>query len=141
VLSELLDRLRRFRPSPGPPARVVGVPRREGEDLAGELGPVFARLEAVEHEIAEVREAARRRSETLRREAVDEAARVLARAGERAPAEEARAAAERHGEAAREARRLDEEAQKEARRIAERAERRLPDLVERVRDCVAGGGR
>jgi hypothetical protein len=130
-VNTILDRFRRVAP----------VPAAAGDDLARELAPLFAALDAIEGEANELRAqavvAAERRVEDARAEAAH-----LAAVG-RAEAEEARRDAEIDARRAsgKQSKALGRAAEAEARRIREAGAQRIPALVQEVVTCVKGGAR
>ena len=128
-VSTILDRFR----------RAAAVPADVGDDLARELAPVFAALDAIEAECEQVRREAGGTAERRVAAARAEAAVVSARSRQRAEEARAEAEAERRRARAQEARGLRAEAADEARRIAELAAERVPGLVEQVVACVRAG--
>jgi len=83
ALSDLLERLRRLRPPPGAPARVVAVPS-PGEGVEREVVFLFEALDAVEARARAVRAAARAEAISLDAEARARSSQILADAGSEA---------------------------------------------------------
>jgi hypothetical protein len=127
-VSIILDRFR----------RAAAVPAVVGDDLARELAPVFAALDAIEAESEQVRtravEAAERRITAGRAET----ALVSARARERAEGERALAEQARHDSRDAEAAALLTAAEAEAERIRGQGSARAAELVPAVLACVRG---
>ena len=125
-MSTILDRFR----------RAAAVPAGVGDDLARELAPVFASLDAIEAECERVRadaaEAAERRVAALRAES------AVVSSRSRGHAEQVRTETEAERRRAREeeARALRAEAEAEAERIRERGAAAVPELVAAVVACV-----
>ena len=129
---DLLDRVRL---SGAPGAAASGVPADRAAQAAAELGPLLARLDAVQREAQRIRVEAEAEAERIRRRAAQDATRHVAAA--RALAEEwrRRAAAEVvletvNGTAAAQA------AGVEAAEVRGRATERLPRYVDRVTALV-----
>ena len=125
-MSMILDRFR----------RAAAVPAAVGDDLARELAPLFAALDAIEEESEQVRrraaETAERRIEAAHAERVE----VSARARRRAEAARAQAEDARYRSRDAEARTLEAEAEAEADRIRGEGSARAPELVAAVLACV-----
>jgi hypothetical protein len=130
-VSSLLDRFRRG----------VAVPAAAGDDLAAELAPVFASLEAFEAEAEAVKRASARQAEERLRAGLENVARIDEGWRARAEAERAQAAEAWRLRAREEVSALEERGRVEAVRIRERAARRTPELVAEVVACVARGPR
>jgi hypothetical protein len=128
-LSALLDRFRRG----------VAVPAAVGDDLAGELAPVFASLELYEAEAEDVARASARQAEDRLNEGRERAARITAGWREEAEAERARAAQARQRRAHEEASRIEAAGRVEADRIRTQAPARKAALVADVIACVEKG--
>ncbi len=128
-LAALLDRFRRG----------VAVPAAFAGDLAGELLPVFASLQAVEEEAAAVRRGAVEEAERILAAAAEEAVRISAGWRHQAETARQRAAAEVSGKARQEAVAILARGQAEAERVRRRARARLPALVAVVVACVEEG--
>lgn len=127
-VSIILDRFR----------RAAAVPASVGDDLARELAPVFAALDAIEAESEQVRTRAAETAERRITAARAETAGASARARERAEAMRAQAEEERHRSRDAEARALLTGAEAEAERIREQGSARARDLVPTVLACVRG---
>ena len=125
-VSTILDRFR----------RAAAVPAGVADDLARELAPVFAALDAIEEDCrrahAEAVAAAERRVAAARADA----AVVSARGRERAEAVRAAAEAERRRAREAEAQALRADSEAEAARIREEGADRIPALVAAVVDCI-----
>jgi hypothetical protein len=130
-VSSLLDRFRRG----------VAVPAAAGDDLAAELAPVFASLEAFEAEADAVRRASAQQAEEQLRAGLENVARVSEDWRARAEAERAQAAEGWRLRAHEEISALEERGRVEADRIRQRAARRTPELVAEIVACVARGPR
>jgi hypothetical protein len=130
-VNTILDRFR----------RVAAVPAAAGDDLARELAPLFAALDAIEEEANQLRARAALAAERRLEDAAAEAAH-LAVVG-RAEAEEARREAEIDARraSAKQSGALGRAAEAEVRRIREDGASRIPALVEEVVACVKGGAR
>lgn len=128
-LSSLLDRFRRG----------VAVPAAAGDDLAAELAPVFASLEAFEAEADAVKQACARQAEDRLGAGLEQVARLSEGWRTRAEAERVRAAAEKRRRAHEEASALEERGRVEADRIRQRAARRMPEVVAEIVACVERG--
>jgi hypothetical protein len=128
-LSSVLDRFRRG----------VAVPAAAGDDLAAELAPVFASLEAFEAEAEAVRRASTRQAEDRVATGLEQVARISEGWRARAEAERTRAAEERRRRAREDASALEERGRVEADRVRERASRRTPELVAEIVACVERG--
>jgi hypothetical protein len=127
-VTTILDRFR----------RAAAVPAAAGDELARELAPLFAALDAVEREGDKLRAQAERAAERRLAQARADAARIGARAQEDAEAERARAEAAARRAAADESGSLLAAAEAEATRIGEAAAARAPELVREVVACVKG---
>jgi flagellar biosynthesis/type III secretory pathway protein FliH len=116
--------------------RSAGVPAAASDDLAAELAPLFAALDAIDAEAAEMRRVARRRAATIADEAQVEIEQILADAKEQAEHErgEAIKAARKATEA--EMRAIDERAHQEAGEIERVGRERIAPLVAAIRRCV-----
>jgi hypothetical protein len=125
-LSSILDRFRRG----------VAVPAAARDDLAAELAPVFASLEAFEAEADAVKRASARQVEERLATGREQVACVSEGWRERAEAERTRAAEERRRRAREETSTLEERGRVEADRMRERAARRVPELVAEIVACV-----
>ncbi len=128
-LSSLLDRFRRG----------VAVPAAAGDDLAAELAPIFASLEAFEVEADAVKRASAQQAEERLAAGLEQAARTSEGWRARAEAERERASSEKRGRAREEAAALEERGRVEADRIRQRAARRMPELVVEIVACVERG--
>lgn len=128
-LSTLLDRFRRG----------VAVPAAAGDDLAAELAPVFASLEAFEAEADEVARTSSEEADRRLAEGLERAAQISARWRELAESERAKAAETRRRQAREEAARLEARGRVEAERIRERAAGRAGDVVAQIVACVERG--
>jgi citrate synthase len=129
------DFLERLRPSgtPGAPS-VAGVPADRIAERATELEAVFALLEDVQAEAAQIRMAADQEARRRREEARQQADAIVAAARRRADAERAAAAAAARAGADDQARAITADAQGRARDIASQARSRSPVLVASIVD-------
>jgi len=118
--------------------RAAAVPAAAGDTIESELLPVFAALDAIELEAAEIRAAAAADAERRLAVAAADAERVLARAHRRAEAERARAEAERRAAATREAHAIEAAAREDAARILDAGRERIPALAAEVIASIAG---
>jgi hypothetical protein len=128
-LREFLDRFR----------RPAGVPAQVTDELAAELEPLFAGLDALDREAAAMRAEAARRDAEHRESATREVDAILAAGREQAERARARVA-----EAARRAAEADADAIRssaagEADRIRAQGRSRIQPLVARVLRCVEDG--
>lgn len=130
-VNTILDRFR----------RVAAVPAAAGDDLARELAPLFAALDAIEEEANQLRAQAALAAERRLEAASAEAAHVAAVG--RAEADEARRDAEIDARraSAKQSDALARAAEAEADRIREAGASRIPALVQEVVACVRGGAR
>jgi hypothetical protein len=128
-VSTILDRFR----------RAAGVPATVGDELAGELAPLFLALDSIEEESERIRSAADESVERRLAAAREGAAGESAEAHRRAEAGRARALAERREAQEAEAQTLRAAAEIEAREIRERGAARVPQLVAEVVACVKAG--
>ena len=128
-LSSFLDRFRRG----------VAVPAAAGDDLAAELAPVFASLEAFEAEADAVKRASARQAEERLAAGLERVARISEGWRARAEAERSHAVAEQRRRVHEEASALEERGRVEADRIRQRAARRMPELVAEIVACVERG--
>ena len=130
-LSSLLDRFRRG----------VGVPAAASDDVAAELAPIFASLDAFDAEADAVRRAAAEQAEERLAAGLEQVARISEGWRPRAEAARARAAARHRRRAQREAAALEARGRAEADRIRNRASRRMPQLVAEIVACVERSAR
>lgn len=130
-VSTILDRFR----------RAAAVPAGVGDDLARELAPVFAALDAIEAECERVRADAAEAAERRVAAARAESAVVSARSREHAEQVRTETEAERRRAREREAHALRAEAEAEAGRIRERGAAAMPELVAAVVACVRAEAR
>jgi hypothetical protein len=128
-VSTILDRFR----------RAAAVPAAVGDELAGELAPLFLVLDSIAEESERIRRAADEDVERGLAAVREEAAGETTEAHRRADAGRARALAERRESREAEARSLFAAAEAEAREIRERGAARVPDLVADVVACVKAG--
>jgi ElaB/YqjD/DUF883 family membrane-anchored ribosome-binding protein len=126
-----LDRFRRLLAPPGRPGEALGVPAA-GDDLHGELEPLFEQLDTVDA-IAQARE--------RHAQAQAQVDAILEQARRRAEEERARAAHEQRAEVARRTVEMHEASRREAERIGTVREDRVAELVSEVLECVRHSGR
>jgi len=122
VLRRSLDRFR----------RTSGVPAAASDDLGVELAPLFALLDAIDAEAAQVREAAERSATAELGTASEEAEAILTGGEEQAEAEWAEAAQAARRAAGADARRIVAMGEVEAARIRARGRERIPALAAAV---------
>ncbi len=115
------------------------MPAAAGDDLAAELAPIFASLEAFEVEADAVKRASAQQAEERLAAGLEQAARTSEGWRARAEAERERASSEKRGRAREEAAALEERGRVEADRIRQRAARRMPELVVEIVACVERG--
>lgn len=128
-VSTILDRFR----------RAAAVPAAVGDELAGELAPLFLALDAIEEESDRIRGAAQESVERRLAAAREEAAGQTAEAHRLAEAGRAQALAKRREAREAEAQALRAAAEVEARQIRERGAARVPGLVAEAVACVKAG--
>jgi hypothetical protein len=119
--------------------RAAAVPTTAGDELARELAPVFAALDAIEEDGEKLRAETAHAVEKRLAGARAEAARIGAQAREAAAAARARTEAEARRTASRESEELLAAAADEGRRRAEAGSARIPKVVQDVVACVKGG--
>jgi hypothetical protein len=119
--------------------RSAGVPEAAAGELESELAPLFAALDALDRDAAEIRDRVRRREAERAAAAGAEVEERLQAARDSAARERARVAERARGAAAAEAASIAAEAAQEAARIAAAGHERLPALVEAVVGCVEKG--
>jgi len=136
----ILDRFRRVLAPPGRPAQALGVPA-SGADLEAELGPLLARLEAVDAEAAQIEDRAREEAGECRERAARESSAILEQARSAADAERVRAADERRRRVRTDTQAMRAEARREAERIDVAREAAIDELVAEVLACVRRTGR
>jgi flagellar biosynthesis/type III secretory pathway protein FliH len=125
-VNTILDRFR----------RAAAVPAAAGDDLARELAPLFAALDAIEGEQEKLRARAARAAERHRESARADAAEVEAAALERAEAARRAGELESRRAAVEESEALLAVAETEARRIRDAGSDRVGELVRDVVACV-----
>jgi vacuolar-type H+-ATPase subunit H len=128
-LREFLDRFRRS----------AGVPAQVADDLAAELAPLFAVLDAIDRDAAVMRDDAARHAAELRESAAAEADRRLATGHAEAEHERLRVMAEARGAAEAEADAIRSSGTAEAGRIRVQAQGKISVLAARVVRCVVEG--
>jgi hypothetical protein len=137
-----LDRFRRLLAPPGRPGEALGVPAA-GDDLRGELEPLFEQLDTVDAQAQEIeRDAiAQAREAHAQAQAQAQVGAILEQAHHRAEEERARAAHEQRAEVQRRTVEMHEAARREAERIGAVREDRVAELVSEVLECVRRSGR
>ncbi|MFP5361839.1 MAG: hypothetical protein ACLGI5_03830 [Thermoleophilia bacterium] len=136
----IFGRFRRLLAPPGPPAESLGVPAA-GDDVAAELGPLLAEMEAVGAQADRIEQEARAEAERRRDRGISQAAAIVEEARGRADAERARAASRTDGAAREGIAAVRRQAEIEAQRIRGGVEDRLAQAVAEVLECVRGSGR
>jgi vacuolar-type H+-ATPase subunit H len=109
-----------------------GVPTAATEDLGSELAPVFAALDALEREVAELRSRSETGRARLEHDSNEEAERIMAEARWRADAERADALKAALRAADSEAAALVKQGELDAQEIRERGAERVPAVVAAV---------
>jgi hypothetical protein len=127
-VNTILDRFR----------RAAAVPAAAGDELARELAPLFAALDAIVKDGVSLRAQAARAAERRLAAARAEAARIEAKAREEAEAERVRAEVAARRAAAVESEAALAGAEGDAGRIREAGAARIPPLVAEVVACVRG---
>jgi F0F1-type ATP synthase membrane subunit b/b' len=112
-----------------------------GEDLQGELGPLFEQLDAVASEAQEIEREAAAEVEQRHARAQVQATAILERARGHAEEERTRTELEQRDEVKMQAVRLQEESRREAQRIGAASADRMPELLSEVLGCVRRSGR
>jgi hypothetical protein len=135
---DLLHRFRRLGGPPGAPASGIGVPGRPGETAAGELGPVFALVDAIELEAADLRITAEGGAAKIVADAGSEAARIRADGHLRAETERAQIAATRAAAADSEQATARADAEREAARIDAASAERIDELARGIVSRLGG---
>jgi len=135
-----LDRFRRLLAPPGRPGEALGVPA-SGEDLRGELEPLFEQLDTLDAQSQQIERDAVGQAEERRAQAQAQATAILEQARIRAEQERARAALEQRAEVKRSIVKMHEASKREAERIRTVCEERVPELVAEVLACVRRAGR
>jgi len=120
--------------------RTGGVPAAVGDEALTELAPVFAALDAIEREVAELRERSREAGARHAREAEEEVEMVLAEARSRAESEREDAYLAGLRAADADAARIVEAARREADAIVRDGRERLPRLLDLVLERVLEAG-
>lgn len=128
-LREFLDRFR----------RPAGVPAQVTDELAAELEPLFAGLDALDREAAAIRAEADRRGAEHREAVTRDVDRVLAAGRERAERARTRVVEDAGRAAEVEAAAIRSSATAEADRIRAQGRSRIPSLVAEVLRCVEDG--
>lgn len=137
---DILWRFRRSVTPPGPALVRMAPPADSRTALAAELAPLFEAIDEAGSDLASPDEARDRAAETVRR-ARAEADGLLRRIDAGLAEVRSDAAHRRREQAGEQIDRIRKEGEAEVARIHTRAESRLPAMVDRVMDCVAGGGR
>jgi len=135
-----LDRFRRLIAPPGRPGEALGVPA-SGEDLQGELGPLFEQLDAVASQAQEIQREAAAEVAQRHARAQEQASAILERARGHAEEERTRAELEQRAEVKKQAVELQEGSRREAQRIRAASADRVPELLSEVLGCVRRNGR
>jgi vacuolar-type H+-ATPase subunit H len=112
--------------------RAGGVPTAATEDLASELAPVFAALDALEREAAELHSRSEAGRARLEHDSNEEVERIMAEARWRADAERADALKAALRAADGEAAALVKQGELDAQEIRERGAKRVPGIVATV---------
>jgi vacuolar-type H+-ATPase subunit H len=120
--------------------RTAGVPAAAGGDSAAELAPVFAALDSIEGEAAEIRRRAETTAAQRLQETEEQVQGILADARERADFERDDALKAGGRVADAEVASILEQAERGARQVREAGERRLPALVADVLRRVLEAG-
>jgi hypothetical protein len=140
AFASFLDRFRRLLAPPGRPGEALGVPA-SGDDLSGELEPLFGQLDAVDEQAREIERQALEQAQQRRAGAQAQAAAILEQARGRAEQERARAALEQRAEVERRTVEMHEASRREAERIRVGSADRVAELVSEVLECVRRSGR
>ena len=128
-LRSFLDRFR----------RVAGVPAAVTDDIAAELAPLFAALDDLDREAAEIERSVAEGAAGKAHRAIEEIQQILSDAAGQAEAERADAIKAGRRSAEAEAATIIRAAEIEADRIRGEGRQRLPALVAEVVECVEGG--
>jgi vacuolar-type H+-ATPase subunit H len=120
--------------------RSAGVPAAAGGDSAAELAPVFAALDSIEGEAAEIRRRAEITAAQRLHETEEQVQSILADARQRADFERDDALKSGGRAADAEVASILEQADREARRVKDAGENRLPALVADVLKRVLEAG-
>ena len=128
-LRSFLDRFR----------RVAGVPAAVTDDIAAELAPLFAALDDLETEAAEIERSAAEGAATRAHGATEEIQQILSDAAGQAEAERADGIKAGRRAAEAEAAKIIRAGEIEADRIRHEGRQRLPALVAEVLECVKAG--
>ncbi len=134
-LADIRRRLRRLLAPPGQPAQALGVPAA-GNDVAAELGPLLAALDAVAAEAERIDRDAEAEAERRRLAGIRDAAVILEEARDRADAERAHAAAAGTHAVQAAVQASQAAAQRRAAELRAEAEERIAGSVEEVVECV-----
>ena len=121
--------------------RAAAVPAAAGDEVARELAPLFAALDAIEEEGDELRARATRAAERRLEDARADAAELAATARQEAEDVRRRAELDARRASVEQAEALVAAAEVEARRIREAGAERIPALVRDVVACVKGAAR
>lgn len=135
-----LDRFRRLLAPPGRPGEALGVPAA-GDDLRGELEPLFEQLDTVDAQAEEIERDAISQAQERHTQAQAQVGAILEQARHRAEEERARAAHKQRAEVQRRTVEMHEAARREAERIGAVREDRVAELVSEVLECVRRSGR
>ncbi len=131
ALSQLLDRLRRMRPPPGPAASVVAVPSA-GDELAVEVAFLFEPLDEIEERSRAIILAARAEAKTIEAAAMKQRQRMLEQARANAELVAVELLAGRRASCDRDVRAIIADAEHEAAQVSARGRTQTPALVEQV---------
>jgi F0F1-type ATP synthase membrane subunit b/b' len=135
-----LDRFRRLLAPPGRPGEALGVPAA-GDDLRGELEPLFEQLDTVDAQAQEIERDAIAQARERRAQAQAQVSAILDQARHRAEEERARAAHEQRAEVRRRTVEMHEASRRGAERIGAVRDERVAELVSEVLECVRHSGR
>ena len=131
----VLSRFRRFLAPPGRPGQALGVPA-SGDDAAAELGPLLARLEAIDAHARQIEEQAEADARAVLERGERERSAILEQGRMQAEAERVRAAAEQRAQARRTGELARAVARREAARIRAQRDAAVAELAEEVVACV-----
>lgn len=137
ALSQLLARLGRMRPPPGAAAAAVAVPA-PGEQLAGEVAFLFARLDAVERQGEELLAAARADADAIETAARERGRQLVEHAHDEGSAVAAQLHARRAAACERQAQAMIREARHEAERVLTQGRQRIPPFAHSVAERLLG---
>jgi hypothetical protein len=135
AFGSFLDRFRRLLAPPGRPGEALGVPA-SGDDLSGELEPLFGQLDAVGEQAREIERQALELAQQRRAQAQAQAAAILDQARGRADEERTRAALAQRAEVERRTVEMHAASRREVERIQITSADRIARLVSEVLECV-----